>query len=73
MPWLSALVTWRLRRISTGEYVENLLRCALVKRLFEILNPGVDCFASILLEGAVDDAVGRVIISSDWCRWLWMS
>ena len=26
----------------------------------------VDCFASILLEGAVDDAVGRVIISSYW-------
>ena len=31
----------RLRRISTREYVEIWLRCALVKRLFEILNPGV--------------------------------
>ena len=41
VPWLSALVTWRLRRISTRGYVENLRRCALVKRLFEIFNPGV--------------------------------
>ena len=29
------------RRISTREYVEIKRRCALLKRLFEILNPGV--------------------------------
>ena len=40
MPWLSALEAWRLRRISTREYVEKELRCALVKRLFEIFNLG---------------------------------
>ena len=31
----------RIRRIGTREYVEMKLRCALVKRLFEILNAGV--------------------------------
>ena len=29
------------RRLSTREYVEKELECALVKRLFEISNPGV--------------------------------
>ena len=29
------------RRLSTREYVEKELVCALVKRLFEISNPGV--------------------------------
>ena len=41
MPWLSVLVTWRLRRISTRGYVGKGQRCTLVKRLFEISNPGV--------------------------------
>ena len=41
MPWLSVFVTWRLRRISTREYVENELVKSILKRLFEILNPGV--------------------------------
>ena len=31
----------RARRISTREYVEKKRACALVKRLFEIFNPGV--------------------------------
>ena len=35
------VVSERARRISTREYVEKKRRCALVKRLFEILNPGV--------------------------------
>ena len=37
------VVSKRARRISTREYVEKKRRCALVKRLFEILNPGVVC------------------------------
>ena len=41
MPWLSVLRGWRLRRISTREYVENELVKSILKRLFEILNPGV--------------------------------
>ena len=35
------VVSERARRISTREYVEKKRRCALLKRLFEILNPGV--------------------------------
>ena len=35
------MVSKRARRISTREYVEKKRGCALVKRLFEILNPGV--------------------------------
>ena len=35
------VVSERARRISTRAYVEKKRRCALVKRLFEILNAGV--------------------------------
>ena len=36
------LVSERARRISTGEYVENGEGARFLKRLFEILNAGVD-------------------------------
>ena len=41
MPWLSALEAWRLRRISTREYVENIARCALVKSIFILYRTGI--------------------------------
>ena len=43
------VVSERARRISTEAYVEKKRRCALVKRLFEILNTGVvddKCYVS---------------------------
>ena len=41
MPWLTVLGGWRLRRISTREYLENALVKSILKGLFEIFNPGV--------------------------------
>ena len=35
------LLSRSVRRISTREYVENALVKSILKRLFEILNPGV--------------------------------
>ena len=41
MPWLSALVTYRLRRISTEACVENMRRCALVKSISKLHRTGI--------------------------------
>ena len=63
MLWLSALVTWRLRRISTRDYVGKLQRCALVNGLIEIFERGgYDCLKHL----SINDAIEELMYSLLW-------
>ena len=48
MPWLSVLRGWRLRRISTEAYIENMRRCALVKSLSKLHRTGIVRFKTFI-------------------------